>query len=200
MRYGGVDYKVQDFDVETFIKFQEHFRAFGKAYNSEDIADLRKVVSETVEIVKLGIPEFPIEQIPRFNPLQMMSVVSMIAGLIPDADEETQGVIEEKRSSGGVTSIDFTFFVIEVMHFYHWDWEKIMKTPLKLFWTLLKTMYRLQAQEALRWVNILSMPNISEEVANPLLMSRLGHWVSFKHRKIAMLKVSINLNPCHDRR
>lgn len=48
------------------------------------------------------------------------------------------------------------------MHFYGWDWEKIMRTPLKLFWTLLKNMYRIQAQENLRWMQILSMPNVSD--------------------------------------
>lgn len=53
--------------------------------------------------------------------------------------------------------------VIETMHFYGYDWEKIMATPLKLFWTLLGSMYRIQAQENLRWVEVLSMPNIGEE-------------------------------------
>lgn len=49
------------------------------------------------------------------------------------------------------------------MHYYGWDWEKIMQTPLKLFWFLLKSMYRLQAADNLRWLNLLSMPNVTPE-------------------------------------
>lgn len=49
------------------------------------------------------------------------------------------------------------------MHFYGYDWDKIMATPLKLFWTFLSTMYRIIAQENLRWVRVLSMPNASDD-------------------------------------
>lgn len=38
-----------------------------------------------------------------------------------------------------------------------------MKVPLKLFWFHLRSMYRIQAQENLRWVRVLSMPNITEQ-------------------------------------
>lgn len=58
------------------------------------------------------------------------------------------------------------------MHFYGYDWEKMMRLPLKLFWTFLGNMYRLQAQENLRWVQILSMPNIKEEGRNEYIQSQ----------------------------
>lgn len=48
-----------------------------------------------------------------------------------------------------------------------------MKTPLKLFWTLLKNMYRLQAADALRQINILSMPNTSEDVRKGFIQEQL---------------------------
>ncbi|WPH68484.1 hypothetical protein [Stenotrophomonas phage BUCTxx99] len=60
-------------------------------------------------------------------------------------------------------AVDLPFFIVEVMHFYGWNWQQIMQTPIKLFWTLLKQMYRLQAQEALRWIRILSVPNLTED-------------------------------------
>lgn len=59
------------------------------------------------------------------------------------------------------------------MHFYHWTWDQIMKTPLKLFWTLLKTMYRIQASESLRWLNILSMPNVSDDLRKSFIAEQL---------------------------
>lgn len=67
--------------------------------------------------------------------------------------------------------------VIEVMRFYGWNWEYITKVNLKLFWTLLGTMYRLQAQENLRWVQVLSMPNLTEDGRKEYIdqqLSRLG--------------------------
>lgn len=48
-----------------------------------------------------------------------------------------------------------------------------MKTPLKLFWTLLKTMYRIQASESLRWLNILSMPNVSDDMRKSFVAEQL---------------------------
>ncbi len=63
------------------------------------------------------------------------------------------------------------------MHFYGYDWAKIMATPLKLFWTFLGTMYRIQAQENLRWVEVLSMPNIGEDGRKEFIqrqVNRLG--------------------------
>ena len=52
---------------------------------------------------------------------------------------------------------------MEVMKFYGYKWNEIMATPLKLFWVLLGNKYRLEAQENLRMVQVLSFPNISEE-------------------------------------
>lgn len=49
------------------------------------------------------------------------------------------------------------------MHFYGWTWDQIVNTPIKLFWFLLKSMYRLQAAESLRWLNLLSMPNVTQD-------------------------------------
>ena len=53
--------------------------------------------------------------------------------------------------------------MVEVMHFYHMTWDEINKLPLKLFWTFLKSMYRIEARQNLRMVQVISMPNISEE-------------------------------------
>lgn len=99
--FGGEEHKVVDFDIESFIKFQGHFKAFSDAYNSTNLEDMRKVVDETVAMVKIGVPTFPHEQIKRLNPLQMMALVSMIANLIPDADAETQEGMEKKEQPEG---------------------------------------------------------------------------------------------------
>lgn len=92
----GVTYAVKDFDLEDFIAFQGHFRAFGEHYNSTDMADLVLLLADFLEIVKLGLPDLSLERAKKLNPLQMLAVVSMIANLIPDADEETQDAIEKK--------------------------------------------------------------------------------------------------------
>jgi hypothetical protein len=89
VKYQGVTYNVRDFNVEEFIQFQKHFTAFKAAYNSQSDEDMPKVITATQELVKLGIPDFPVDQVPKFNPVQMLAVVSMIANLIPEADEET---------------------------------------------------------------------------------------------------------------
>lgn len=99
--YKGVEYPVHDFTVQEFIKFQKHFRAFGAAYNSDDIEDMNRVVSEAQEIVKLGIPGFDPELVNKLNPLQIMALVSMVAGLVPDADEETKETMEKKDQQEG---------------------------------------------------------------------------------------------------
>lgn len=101
--YKKVEYAVHDFTVQEFIQFQKHFRAFGAAYNSDDIEDMNRVVTEAQAIVKLGIPEFDPELIKNLNPLQIMALVSMIAGLVPDADEETQEAMEKKDQQEGPT-------------------------------------------------------------------------------------------------
>ena len=88
--YKGVTYKVRDFNVSEFIKFQKHFNAFSRFYNSTDEDDLQNVITETKALVELGVPEFPITEVDNLSPVQMLAVVSMIANLIPDA-EETKG-------------------------------------------------------------------------------------------------------------
>lgn len=59
------------------------------------------------------------------------------------------------------------------MHFYRYNWEQIMDTPLKLFWFLLKSMYRLQASEALRWLHLLSMPNVTPDARKSFVDEQL---------------------------
>lgn len=95
--FGGEEHKVVDFDIESFIKFQGHFKTFSEAYNSNNLEDMSKVVDSTIEMVKIGVPTFPLDQVKRLNPLQMMALVSMIANLIPEADAETQSGMEAKK-------------------------------------------------------------------------------------------------------
>lgn len=99
VRYKGVTYQVRDFNVEEFIKFQTHFGNFRKAYNSDETADMQVVINETKELVKLGVPDFPVEEVGNLNPVQMLALVSMIANLIPEADAATSEVMEEKKET-----------------------------------------------------------------------------------------------------
>jgi hypothetical protein len=92
----GVTYAVRDFTVEEYLDFQVEFQKFGEAYNSNNIQDLRTVVQTTKRMVQLGIPDFPQEEVGKLNPLQMLTLVSMIAGFMPEPDEETQEAIEKK--------------------------------------------------------------------------------------------------------
>jgi len=92
----GVTYAVRDFTVEEYLDFQVEFQRFGDAYNSNNIQDLRTVVQTTKRMVQLGIPEFPQEEVGKLNPLQMLTLVSMIAGFMPEPDDETQDAIEKK--------------------------------------------------------------------------------------------------------
>lgn len=47
--------------------------------------------------------------------------------------------------------------------YFGYKWDEIMEVPLKLFWAFLGNMYRLQAAENLRWVQVLSIPHASED-------------------------------------
>lgn len=93
---GGVNYKVVDFDVESFIKFQELLKTFGAAYQSNDLADMQIVLDCTMQMVEMGIPDMNPEAVKKLNPLQMLTLVSMIANMLPDMDEETQETVEKK--------------------------------------------------------------------------------------------------------
>lgn len=89
IKYKGNDYSVRDFNVEEFIQFQKHFDRFRKAYEGKQEDDLQTVLDSTIELVKIGVPGFPHEEVKLFNPVQMLAVVSMIANLLPDVNEET---------------------------------------------------------------------------------------------------------------
>lgn len=97
VQWKGVKYAVKDFDVEEFIAFNQHFSAFSKAYNGTTIEEAKQVVEETKNLVRLGIPGFPVDEVSRMNPVQMMAVVSMIANLMPGPDEETKEGIEAEE-------------------------------------------------------------------------------------------------------
>lgn len=97
VKYKGETYKVRDFSVEEFIKFQTHFNSFRKCYESEKPEDMARVIEEVKELTKLGVPEFPAEEVGNLNPVQMLALVSMIANLIPTADDTTAEVMEEKK-------------------------------------------------------------------------------------------------------
>lgn len=49
------------------------------------------------------------------------------------------------------------------MHFYSWTWQEVMDLPLLAFWTCLKGVHRLRAQENIRWARLLMLPNTSED-------------------------------------
>jgi hypothetical protein len=49
------------------------------------------------------------------------------------------------------------------MRFYHWGWEEVMNLPLQAFWTCLRAMQRLRAQENLRLAKLICLPNITED-------------------------------------
>ncbi len=99
VKYKGETYSVRDFSVEEFIKFQKHFNNFRKYYESSNDEDMEKVIAEVKELTKLGVPEFPVAEVSNLNPVQMLALVSMIANLIPEADEETKEaiVVAEKK-------------------------------------------------------------------------------------------------------
>ena len=99
VRYKGNTYKVRDFNVSEFVLFQEHFQKFSKYYASNNPEDAGKVVVEVKELVKLGVPEFPFELVNELNPVQMLALVSMIANLIPTADENTSEVKKKKKDN-----------------------------------------------------------------------------------------------------
>jgi hypothetical protein len=88
VRYKGNEYAVRDFNMTEFIAFQKHFNDFQLAFNSTEQEDMNKLVASTIELTKLGVPEFPIEEVKLLNPVQLMALVSMIANLIPTGDDE----------------------------------------------------------------------------------------------------------------
>jgi hypothetical protein len=53
--------------------------------------------------------------------------------------------------------------MIETMHFYGWDWEKMLSIRLKFFWTLTKNMNRIKAAEALRLAKIMSVGQMDQQ-------------------------------------
>lgn len=89
VKYKGKEYKVVDFNVSEFIEFQKHFNAFTKHYNSPEEGSLPKVIEAAEALTNIGVPEFPQAEIRKLNPVQMLALVSMIANLIPNADEDT---------------------------------------------------------------------------------------------------------------
>ncbi len=96
--WNGVTYKVKDFNVSEFLKFQKLFSGFQKAYVSEVEGDMDSVVRLAAEIAQLGIEGFPEDGVQRMNPVQMLAVVSMIANLLPEPDAETSaGVAESEK-------------------------------------------------------------------------------------------------------
>lgn len=50
----------------------------------------------------------------------------------------------------------------QVTHFYHWTWDYTAALPLRLFWTLVKSMNRLRAEENLRQVYLSGFHNLAE--------------------------------------
>lgn len=48
------------------------------------------------------------------------------------------------------------------MRFYGFNWEYMMAMSLRLFWSMVKNMHRIRAQEQLRQIRIVSLPNIDE--------------------------------------
>lgn len=55
------------------------------------------------------------------------------------------------------------FLITELMKFFGYKWHEVMELPLKLFWSLLRNKYRLEAQENLRLAQIVSFSNLTEE-------------------------------------
>ncbi len=97
IRWNGVDYKVKDFNVAEFLKFQKLFAEFQRAYTSNDAKDMDIVVATASAIASLGIADFP-DDVPKMNPIQMLAVVSMIANLLPEPDAETSaGVADAEK-------------------------------------------------------------------------------------------------------
>ena len=96
--WGAVSYKVKDFNVQEFLQFQKLFGQFQKAYASTTESDMSVVVSTASAIAQLGIVDFPADGVERMNPIQMLAVVSMIANLLPEPDEETsEGVADAEK-------------------------------------------------------------------------------------------------------
>lgn len=89
VKYRGVEYKVRDFTVAEYLKFQKHFNAFTQAYNSSNLEDSARVVEETKALVALGVDGMDPALVDTLNPLQMLALVSMIANLMPEPDAET---------------------------------------------------------------------------------------------------------------
>lgn len=54
--------------------------------------------------------------------------------------------------------------IAAAIKFYQWSWVETMSLPITVFWTLMKQMRRLQAQDALQQIEILSLPHQNEEV------------------------------------
>lgn len=101
VKYKGETYKVRDFNVEEFIRFQSHFNAFRKAYDSDKPEDMQRVIEETKELTKIGVPEFPTDEVAKLNPLQMLALVSMIANLLPEPAQEAVEANAEKKENEG---------------------------------------------------------------------------------------------------
>lgn len=99
--YKGVEYPVKDFSVREFIEFQKHFKRFGAAYNSGDIDDMDTVVNEAKAIVALSVDGMDPEVVEKLNPVQIMALVAMAAGMVPDADDETKEAMEKKDQQEG---------------------------------------------------------------------------------------------------
>jgi hypothetical protein len=49
------------------------------------------------------------------------------------------------------------------MRFYGWTWSELMQTPIFGFWVCYRQMNRIVAQENLRQMNIVGLPNASED-------------------------------------
>ncbi len=82
-------FDVRDFNVRDFIKFQGLQAEFGKAYQADDIASLLNIAKE---ITALAIPGFDPEELENMNPIQILSIVALIANLWPEeAPAEVQG-------------------------------------------------------------------------------------------------------------
>jgi hypothetical protein len=97
VKYKGAEYKVKDFNVSEYLKFQRHFAAFSEAYNGNTLEAGQRVIDETKALVKLGVEGFDPNFVDDLNVAQMLALVSMISNLLPEPDAETKEVITEAQ-------------------------------------------------------------------------------------------------------
>jgi hypothetical protein len=97
VKYKGTDYKVRDFNVSQYLKFQKHFAAFSQAYEGKTMDDAQRVIDETKALVALGVEGFDPEWVDELNVAQMLALVSMISNLLPEPDADTKAAVAESE-------------------------------------------------------------------------------------------------------